>query len=74
MPSMLAPFLVAASSKIRLFETLFTNVSGFQPISVLATSDWIVAVGVAKMTNVSAPAARSLTTCAAITCAESPRL
>ena len=44
------------------------------PISVRATSAWIVAVGVAKITNVSAPCARSATTWAAITWAESPKL
>ena len=61
-PSTFAPLFSAASSKIRFAETLFTKVCGLQPISVRATSDWMVAVGVAKIANVSAPAARSLTT------------
>ena len=65
-PLTLAPFDAASRMNTRLAETLFTNVAvGAQPTFVAVTSAVIVGDGVAKITNVSAPAALSARICCA---------
>ena len=62
-PSTAAPFAAAARRNRRFAETLLMNVAGFQPTFVAVTSAVMVGDGVAKITNVSAPADLSARIC-----------
>ena len=60
------PLFVASVRNVSVADTEFViTCAGVQPSFVAMTYAWIVGVGVAKMTNVSAPAAFSAATCTA---------
>src|SRR6266516_2607999 len=64
--TMLEPLFSAIVRNGSVAETEFViTCAGFHPSFVAMTYDWIVGVGVAKMTKVSAPDAFSFATCTA---------